>query len=429
MTAVFATYYVGNARRVLSKLADASADLVLSSPPFLAQRNYLPDDDPDKSLELGTEASVGEYIDHLLDVVEECARVLTPHGTLAFELGDTYAGSGGAGGDYAPGGWKEGQPEYSGTARKSRKWERVDDGQGHPVPNRNDKRQPGGPGWPLDKSLCLVPEIFRFALVWGFNPLTGRPTEQWRGRNVVRWVRPNPPPGALGDKFRPGTTELIVACKARDRYFDLEAVRAKAPSPGTHPHAAKGVEVLERSGKSADRDGNWSTLPEQRDYGGAPPLDWWLITTEPYEGAHYATWPSRLCETPIAAMCPQRVCRTCGQPSRRVLGETDYQPSLNYRGGSLIADSERVAEDVNQWKGPDGGSASVVAVRETLGWTDCGHDDWRPGIVLDPFAGSGTTLAVAAGYGRAAIGIDLDPRNVELARERVGPLLFEVGQI
>ncbi len=58
-----------------------------------------------------------------------------------------------------------------------------------------------------------------------------------------------------------------------------------------------------------------------------------------------------------------------------------------------------------------------------LGWTDCGHDDWRPGLVLDPFAGSGTTLRVATGHGRDAVGIDLDERNADLARERVGMFL------
>ena len=67
--------------------------------------------------------------------------------------------------------------------------------------------------------------------------------------------------------------------------------------------------------------------------------------------------------------------------------------------------------------------ASIVA----LGWTDCGHDDWRPGVVLDPFAGSGTTLAVAVGHGRNAIGIDLDERNVELAQGAGGPMFFEEG--
>jgi DNA modification methylase len=46
--------------------------------------------------------------------------------------------------------------------------------------------------------------------------------------------------------------------------------------------------------------------------------------------------------------------------------------------------------------------------------------------VLDPFAGSGTTLAVATGHGRDAIGIDLDERNAELALERVGPMFLTV---
>jgi len=56
----------------------------------------------------------------------------------------------------------------------------------------------------------------------------------------------------------------------------------------------------------------------------------------------------------------------------------------------------------------------------TVGWTDCGRDSWRAGVVLDPFAGSGTTLMVALGHGRDSIGIDIDSRNADLARERVG---------
>ena len=45
------------------------------------------------------------------------------------------------------------------------------------------------------------------------------------------------------------------------------------------------------------------------------------------------------------------------------------------------------------------------------------------GLVLDPFAGAGTTLAAAEGVGRSAIGFDLDVRNAEVARERVGMFL------
>jgi len=59
-----------------------------------------------------------------------------------------------------------------------------------------------------------------------------------------------------------------------------------------------------------------------------------------------------------------------------------------------------------------------------IGWTDCGHNNWRPAVILDPFVGSGTTLQVATGHGHDAIGIDLDERNYDLALERVGPLVL-----
>ncbi|MDX2147202.1 MAG: site-specific DNA-methyltransferase [Planctomycetota bacterium] len=42
------------------------------------------------------------------------------------------------------------------------------------------------------------------------------------------------------------------------------------------------------------------------------------------------------------------------------------------------------------------------------------------GLVLDPCCGSGTTLVAAKGLGRRAIGFDMNPRAVELARKRLG---------
>ncbi len=46
--------------------------------------------------------------------------------------------------------------------------------------------------------------------------------------------------------------------------------------------------------------------------------------------------------------------------------------------------------------------------------------------VLDPFGGSGTTASVATGLGRNAIHIDLNPKYLDLAIERIGPLLVDV---
>lgn len=383
--------------------------------PFLALRSYLPADHPDKALEMGSEPTPGAFVDALLALTEECRRVLTPHGSLCVELGDTYAGSGGAGGDYSLGGLREGQEKFEGTqyrARSDTKYPKVQSGDmpGGGITNLHGKVQGGGEGWPEAKSLCLIPELYRVALVYGFNPLTGRTTPRWRARNVVRWARPNPPVGALGDKFRPATSEMVVACVGRKRYFDLDAVRTPA------------------SGYERPNGAARATVPGQKPKGcldttnpaGAPPLDWWAIPTEPYRGSHYATWPSDLLVRPIRAMCPERVCQECGVPSERIVrldGYTDHNGVLHPKGEKW---SSGVANGGGAHSNKPGSRTTTTT---TTGWTDCGHNAYRPGIVLDPFAGSGTTLAVATGHGRDAIGIDLDERNADLARQRVGMFL------
>ena len=48
------------------------------------------------------------------------------------------------------------------------------------------------------------------------------------------------------------------------------------------------------------------------------------------------------------------------------------------------------------------------------------------GVVLDPFFGSGTTGAVAKRYGREFIGIDLNARYLEKAKERIEKVICEV---
>lgn len=48
----------------------------------------------------------------------------------------------------------------------------------------------------------------------------------------------------------------------------------------------------------------------------------------------------------------------------------------------------------------------------------------KGGVILDPFLGSGTTAAVAAKHGRDYIGIELNPKYAELAKER----LYKIGK-
>lgn len=377
-----ATYLVGDVFDRMAAMPDGSVDLVLTSPPFLALRSYLPADHPDKAKEIGSEPTPAEFIDTLLALTAEWERVLAPHGSICVELGDTYAGGGNG-----PDARNAGADHESNAAER---W----------TGTRN--------GWPMDKSLTGTPTLYAWSLAYGRNLLTGEPSPagQWRIRNVVAWVRPNPPVGALGDKFRPGTSYITVACKARDRWFDLDAVRTEHQYPDrlndpVHPAHVGGGMMQEHD------------IAHRGNPAGAPPLDWWQVSTEPYSGSHYATWPRKLLERPIRAMCPSEVCRTCGEPRRRIvdvqgLSGADFLGADNDRGVGL------------QGKRPP----MPDITRTTLGFTDCAHDDYRRGIVLDPFAGSGTTLAVATGLGRDAIGIDLDERNADLARERCGMFLI-----
>lgn len=466
---------VGDVRDRIREIPDGSVDLVACSPPFLALRKY-----GDNTAEMGSERNPADFLDALLELTGEFRRVLTPHGSIAIELGDTYSGSGGAGGDYNEGGIRANRPRF-------RQGYLVNDGrttEQAATRTAGETRNPGGNGWPLAKSLTLIPTLYPASLAYGWNMLNPAHTfPRWRVRNIIVWARPNPPVGALGDKVRPATSYITIACTSVKRWFDLDAVRG-------NPDDVLDQRVRTTNGMK-NRDGD-ASMVQTANYmeripsnpAGAPPLDWWNLlidrvdgalrqaargemtqadlfggeekvgkkkqqketaggkllreaweagevdmpgffpmTTQGYPGAHYATWPEKLAARLIEMMCPLRVCTECGESSRRIVGGAEYVPSATNRGGSSFAESERVAEGANQWVGPNGAKASVIRQAPTLGWSDCGHNAWRPGRVLDPFAGSGTTLAVAQGLGRDATGIELYDANADLVRDRVGMFL------
>ncbi len=176
------TYHLGDTRDVTATLPDGSVSLIATSPPFLALRSYLPADHPLKHAEIGSEPDPATFLDTLLALTAEWGRVLAPWGSIAVELGDTYAGSGGAGGDYGAEGMRGGQAKFTGSALMHRK---------NKVLREDGNRMQQGDGWPLAKSLALIPQLYAIALAYGINPLTGQPSPagRWRVRNVIVWHR------------------------------------------------------------------------------------------------------------------------------------------------------------------------------------------------------------------------------------------------
>lgn len=438
------TFTVGDVRDVMAGMADGSIDGLVTSPPFLALRSYLPSDHPDKHREIGSETTPAAFLSTMLGLTDEWRRLLAPWASIAVEIGDTYSGAGGYGSPDST------NPAYS-ADRFEERWE-----------GRTAKRfKRKDDGWPEAKSLCGIPTLYAWSLAYGRNLLDpGHTIEPWRVRNLLTWTRPNPPVGALGDKARPATSFVTVACTSPRRWFDLDAVRT-AGSPNTHARLAKGADPRPTNGKKAENPGNNFGSMLEVETAGAPPLDWWdandltpeqlaahwqlaaeldaletewqplhRMPTRPYAGSHYAVYPVELPARIIQMQVPREVCRECGEPRRRIVGPTEY----------VVAPNRPLRDDDARRYGSIDGKRHNdhrLTRHDDLGWTDCSCWDapvgrapvrYRTGIVLDPFGGSGTTAVAAALHGRDATLIDLDPRNVALARHRIAASLRIVDE-
>ena len=67
----------------MSELKNESIDMILTSPPYYSKRNY------GNENQIGLENSVEEYLDNLMEVFNECYRVLSK-GSCWVVIGDSY---------------------------------------------------------------------------------------------------------------------------------------------------------------------------------------------------------------------------------------------------------------------------------------------------------------------------------------------------
>jgi DNA modification methylase len=178
---------------------------------------------------------------------------------------------------------------------------------------------------------------------------------------------------------------------------------------------------------------------------GATPGDVWDIPLKRDLSPHLAPFPEELVARCIALACPTMVCSECSTPRQRIVehtyeldesrpqarraialakehhltrahldairstGVSDAGKALRIQSGTG-RNSAQVQKLAAEAKAALGGyfREFTFGKRVTAGWTDCECGSaWEPGVVLDPFAGTGTTLRTALGMGRAAIGVDL----------------------
>jgi DNA modification methylase len=315
--------------------------------------------------QLGLESTPDAYVEAMVGVFREVRRVLRADGTVWLNLGDSYAsdikGSGGP---------TPKQASNQGSFYEPRKMQ-------HGL---------------KPKDLVGIPWRVAFALQ----------ADGWYLRSDIIWSKPNPMPESVTDRPTKAHEYLFLLSKSARYFYDADAVREANTSDRAPSRKAKasgaGHLALRPNGTPYDGTGTDRNLRSV-----------WTIATEPYPGAHFATFPRKLVEPCIKAGTSERgVCPECGAPWVRVV-ERETTGVDERR----TARSEPVGIMPNRVRA---GDPSVT----TTGWrASCTHDAAPvPAVVLDPFAGSGTTLLVAQALGRRAIGIDLNPDYLRQCLER-----------
>ena len=145
----------------------------------------------------------------------------------------------------------------------------------------------------------------------------------------------------------------------------------------------------------------------------------WKIPSMPFKEAHFAVFPESLCEIPIKAGCPEKVCKKCGMPKLQRIdgGNADV---FNYRIRDIkngkIKHIDRKASAKELARSSKGKYTSKLKAKTILG-CQCNAGN-HAGIVLDPFMGSGTTAVVAKKLAKNFIGFELNPEYVKMAKKR-----------
>jgi len=259
----------------------------------------------------------------------------------------------------------------------------------------------------------------------------------WWLRSRIPWVKRNPMPESTTDRPSSAVEYVFLLAKSARPFYDGEAVhipgtpqtRKATPTERLQERTRAGsalcVGSSEHSGFDRDittagrarRNSDWFFESWQGLYtdDDGEPLAF-IVNPVSFKGSHFATFPPKLVEPMIKAGTSEKgCCPTCGAPWRRVL---DRQRRATRPGTDTKTTGDSLVDGNRD-------PARHVTDTQTLGWRptcECGGDP-VPCTVLDPFAGSGTTLGVAAQLGRRAVGIELKAEYVRMASDRIKSMI------
>ena len=243
---------IGDVRERLKELSDQSVNCCVTSPPYWGLRDYGNDD------QIGLEQNPNDFINELVAVFREVRRVLRDDGTLWVNMGDSYSGSG------------------KGTAGNL--------GSIHNERHLEDKTGGLIPKGTKPKDLIGIPWMLAFALR----------ADGWYLRQDIIWNKPNPMPESVTDRCTKSHEYIFLLSKSRQYYYDIDAIKEPAKyagdNRGSRGDARRGTSMNSVSGTTREFRNKRSV---------------WTVTTKPFRGAHFATFPPDLIEPCILAGCPK----------------------------------------------------------------------------------------------------------------------------
>lgn len=256
--------HVGDARSVLRALPEGKFHTCVTSPPYFGLRDYGMDG------QIGLEQTPDAYVAELVEVFREVRRTLRDDGTLWLNLGDSYARQGGR---------ESNQPRH---------W----DGRENTPGSMHGTRLAADIGL-KPKDLIGIPWRVAFALQ----------ADGWFLRQDIIWHKPNPMPEAVRDRCTKAHEYIFLLSKSDRYYFDAEAIK----EPVAHATVARlkqpTLALQEGSARVPGKtNGNMKAVgnAETRNRRSV-----WTVTTKPFKGAHFATFPVDLITPCIQAGSPE----------------------------------------------------------------------------------------------------------------------------
>ena len=226
-----------------------------------------------KDSQLGMEDTPEEFVDNLVKVFREVKRVLRDDGTVWLNLGDSYGQQKGKG--------------FNANAKE-----------GYIVSRRKELQKKQGN---INVKTNLPPKNL-IGIPW--RVALALQQDGWYLRQDIIWHKPNPMPESVKDRCTKAHEYIFLLSKSPKYYFDNEAIKEDCVGKDER----KWADSYEKAGsiKQGETNANIKRTKRYSKHGGFKrnKRSVWTVTTKPFKGAHFATFPMDLIEPCVLAGCP-----------------------------------------------------------------------------------------------------------------------------